>query len=333
MTDFDLDAEVAAEVGLPKPPPGRIWLLKSPWPAIGLKVVLALMVDRAAERDAYDAPAVVRAAREMLQWTEVQLRRWWTGDTAAAALAWQRQGRVGEDVVELVYAGIGPDAFARMPGLTQEQAAAWRWAVAGRTARDAVDRVVFFRSVGLPETPPENLYRLHNLTVDEVGGWLAAGFDVPTMMELTGMTVEQAISWREHGYAPALTRELLQSDPTLTAAEADAFADAGIVGRHRTDWIERGFTAADAAAYDELDIQPNEARVWRSLGLRAADAKPGQPLPPGYQRGGWIMSGDMRLRDAEHSVTDPPETRGAVAAQIRELQQQHRPRPPRPPLD
>ena len=318
MMDFDYKTELAAEVGLPKAPPGRIWLLKSPCPWLGLKMVLRLFVHRAAEQDEHEASAVFAAAREMLQWDESELRAWWRGEEADAALAWQEQGRVGEEVVELVCAGIDPDAFARLPGLTPEQAAQWRWAAAGDSLQDAVDRAVFFRSVGLPADPPGDLYRLADLSPDDIRDWLAAGFDVPTMVELTGITLNQAISWREHGYTSAQTQQLLQADPALTPAEADEFAAAGIIGQHRMEWIQEGFGAADAAGFDEDDVQPNEARVWRSKSLGSADVRPGQHLPPGYELGGWIISAGMRMRDVEHSVTDPPDTRGAAAARRRE---------------
>lgn len=229
---------------LPAPPPGRIWLLRSPWPSVGLKVVLWFFARHCQERGVHGEADFVAAAREMLRWDEAQLWAWWTGEEKDAARAWQAQGRTGEDVAELVYAGIGPHELARMPGLTFEQAAAWRWAAAGQTLQAAVDRVVFFRSTGLPDTPPENLYRLEGLTDQEIRAWIAAGFDVPTMVALIGSTLTEAIAWRDHGYSAARAEELLQVDSALTAADVDAFTAAGIVGRHQIDWIQYGFNAA-----------------------------------------------------------------------------------------
>ena len=246
------------------------------------------------------------------------------GDEAEAALAWKAEGRVGNDVAELVRAGIGPDAFTRLPGLTTDQAAAWRWAVAGRTPRHAVDRVVFLRALGLPDIPPKDLYRLEQLEEEDFRAWFAAGFDVPDMVQLIGLPLQQAISWRAQGYRPAQVQRLLQADRQLTVAEAQAFAGAGIVGMHQIDWIENGFAASDAVAYDEMDIQPNEARVWRSMGLRPADSQPSQKLPPGYERRGWTMTGETRPRDARHSVPDPPGTRGIIAEQSRPRGRRHR---------
>lgn len=308
------NAELAAAVGLPAPPADRIWLLRSPWPSVGLKMVRWMIESRCQERGLDEAGDFVAAAREMLGWDERQLWAWWTGPEKDAAVAWQMQGRVGEDVVELVCAGIDPQALARMPDLSPEQAAAWRWAAAGQSAQDAVDRVVFLRSAGLPDAPPENLYRLAELSQREFLAWISAGFDVSSMVQLVGSSLAEAISWRDRGFSPARTQELLQADPALTAARAEAFTVAGIVGTHQIDWIQHGFNADEAIAYDELDIQPNEARVWRSVGLGPSDALPGQQLPPGYQRGGWSMSAGMRLRDVEHSIVDPTGTTGAVAA-------------------
>ncbi len=318
------EAELAAEVGLPAPLPGRIWLLRSPWPTIGLKMVLDLFARRCDEQGRYEAADVIEAAREMLRWDEAHILAWWTGEERDAASAWQAQGRIGEDVVELVHAGIGPDLWARMPGLSVEQAAAWRWAVAGRTAQEAVDRVVFFRSAGLPDTPPADLYRLAAMSESDVLAWFGGGFDVPAMVQLMGLTLGEAITWRDLGYSPARTQELLQVDPSLTAAEADTFTQAGIVGAHQMDWIQHGFTSSEAAAYDENDVQPNEARVWQSMGLRPGDVRPGQHLPAGYQRGGWAMPAGMRMRDAQHSVQDPPGTRGVIAERDGQHRHRHR---------
>lgn len=318
----DFEVELAAEVGLPPPPRGRIWLLRSPWPSIGLKMVLWLFSRRCDEQGLYEAADFLAAARELLGWDEVQLRAWWTGEERDAASAWQAQGRIGEEIVELVCAGIGPDLCARMPGLTFAQAAAWRWVAARQTAPDAVDRVVFFRSAGLPETPPEDLYRLEAMTERDFLAWIGAGFDAAAMVQLMGLSLVGAIVWRDRGYRPDRVQELLQLDPLLTAAEADAFTVAGIVGAHQLDWIQHGFTASEALVYDEMDVQPNEARVWRSMGLTPADVRPGERLPAGYQRGGWAMRAGMRMRDAQHSVTDPPGTRGVIA----ERDAQHQPR-------
>ena len=211
-----------------------------------------------------------------------------------------------------------------MPGLSFEQAAAWRWVFNRQTATAAVDRAVFFRSAGLPDTPPDNLYRLDAMTEPDFLAWTGAGFDVPAMVHLIGLTLAEAIAWRDRGYRPDRVQQLLQSDPSLTAAEAHAFTVAGIVGAHQVDWIQYGFSASEAAAYDEMDVQPNEARVWRSMGLGPADVKPGQHLPTGYQRGGWIKSASTRMRDAQHSVTDPPGTRGVIAQRDAELRRRYR---------
>ena len=127
------DAELAAEAGLPAPPKGRIWLLRSPWSWVGLKVVLLLIGLRRDELDAADSSGFVLAAREILGWDEKELRTTWTGAEADAARDWEALGRVGEDVVELVLAGIGPEFFFRMPGLSPNEAATWRCAAAGRT--------------------------------------------------------------------------------------------------------------------------------------------------------------------------------------------------------
>lgn len=322
----DFLTDLAAEVGLPPPPPDRIWLLRSPWPSIGLQMVLWLFGRRCDEQGRYDAADFVAAAREILGWGEVQLREWWSGEERDAAAAWEAQGRNGEDVVQLVCAGIGPDLLALMPGLTFEQAAAWRWAVGRRAAHDAVHRAVFFRAAGLPDTPPEDLYRLEAMPEPEFLAWAGADFDVPAMVQLIGLTLGEAIEWRDRGYQPDRVQKLLQVDPSLTAPEADAFIVAGIVGAHQVDWIQHGFSASEAAANDEMDVQPNEARVWRSMGLGPADVEPGQHLPPGYQRGGWTMPAGMRLRDAQHSVQDPAWTRGVIAERDAEQRRRFRQR-------
>lgn len=324
----DAAAELAEQAGLPAPPPDRIWLLRSPWPRLGVQLVLRMMSRRCAalHLDEYDAPDIVIAAQDLLRWDDNRLRTLLTDEEVATAQAWETAGRTGEDVVELVIAGVGPHDLDRLPGLSPEQAVAWRWAAGADGTAEAVDRVVFLRSLGLAAEPPADLYRLERLTDDDFRAWWEAGFDVPSMVQMLGLTVDQAVSWRRHGYPPAQVEQLLRADAVLTPAEADAFTRAGIVGQHQVDWIGHGFTAADAAAFDELDIQPNEARVWRSMGLRPADAAAGQKLPAGYQRGGWTMPAGARLRDAQHSVQDPPGTRGAVARSAMEVRRRHRDR-------
>ncbi|MFI0449253.1 hypothetical protein [Actinomadura sp. 6N118] len=71
-------AGLAAECGLPAPPPGRIWLLRSPWPSIESQVVLRLLARRCDER-ALDmtAQGITEAARDVLTWSDARASEWW----------------------------------------------------------------------------------------------------------------------------------------------------------------------------------------------------------------------------------------------------------------
>ena len=67
------DVMPAAECGLPAPPPGRLWLLRSPWPTLGLEVVLSMLTmrhDETMSRDeqglGWDPCGLLEAARDLL---------------------------------------------------------------------------------------------------------------------------------------------------------------------------------------------------------------------------------------------------------------------------
>ncbi len=324
-THREHEIQEAADAGFPPPPTDRIWFLRPPWPFIGLKMLLWLIDRRVQETtDQWDQGTYTRVAADMLQWEEARLRAWWTGEHAETSKAWESQGRIGEDAVELVCVAIGPPDRLRLVGLTDGQVVTWCHSV-GLTGPAAVERILAWRSLGFPAEAPADLYRLRDLSVEEIRPWLAAGFSIPEMIETHGMPLAQAISWRTLGFSATRVRRFLNADDTITAEEVEAFQRSGVTEPRLTEWIEYGFAAADAAAYIDLGVQPNEARVWRSRGRGPADVSPGQTLPPGYERGGWVAPAGTPMRDVEHFVPDPPGTRGCKAARAREHTGRRRP--------
>jgi hypothetical protein len=132
--------EAATGCGLPPPPAGRIWLLRSPWPSITPDLVLLLIGLRCAERGWLDtADGFTDAARELLARSEEQVRDWWPGPTGGAARAWRRRGLGGEQAGPMVRAGLDPATVDELTGagLSPAQAVAWAQALE-LTGADAV---------------------------------------------------------------------------------------------------------------------------------------------------------------------------------------------------
>ena len=306
----------AADCGLPAPPEGRLGLLRSPWPSVGLEVVLDVLMDRAAERyEEVATPEITEAAREVLAWDEQRLWEWWTGPVADAARAWRDRGRTGEDVAALVVAALGPQEVAAVPELTEAQLLAWTHAVWRRGA-EAVELIRRWLALGLPvDPPPDPTHTLEQVEPAEAARWLAADFDLAEIGTVHGvdldLALDDAAAWRDHGFATDEVARLLDADRTLTPAEATAFDAAGIPPAERVRWVEDGFDARAARAWTDLGILPGEARVWRSVGKGPLDAAGAGPLPPDVEVGWFAYGGDRHQR--RYGVTDPPGTRGRSA--------------------
>jgi len=312
---------LVAECGLPAEPAGRIWLLRSPWPSLGLEVVLSILSRTADETLGNPGPVEITSlARIVLTWTEQQVWESWRGPRAEAARQWRELGRVGEEAADLVLRGLTPDHVAMLTdpgaaGLTEAQAIAWSQAVE-ELGDVAVRRIRGWRRIGLPADPPDQMEHLFGASPDEVARWLEDGFTLDDVSTLLGQDLETARSWRAAGFDASQTQRLLRADRTLTPEESGAFADAGIVDAAAIPWIECGFSAAEAKVWTDLDILPQEARVWRSVGKAPAVAKMhradgGGPLPPDVQVG-WTGYGTGR-ESRQYGVTDPPGTRGRIA--------------------
>lgn len=70
----DLES-VTRACGLPPRPPGRLWLLRSPWPGLPMDAVLDAIGERMRERGLVEmAEGLTEAAREVLGWPEVLVR-------------------------------------------------------------------------------------------------------------------------------------------------------------------------------------------------------------------------------------------------------------------
>jgi hypothetical protein len=316
--------EEAARCGLPAPPVGRLWLVRSPWASIGVQVVLWLLARRCEQRGLPDTTAgITETARELLFWPEDELWEWWSGPDADVARAWRSRGRAGEEVAGLVLAELGPrEADALMggeQGLSQEQAVAWCEAV-GETGRAAVARVRAWRALGLSADPPYDPgMMLARVPPEQAVEWLAAGFGIGDIGEFGDLSLASAVRWRDSGFAPSQARRLLEADGTLTPEEAAVFDAVGIAADERLRWVEDGFDAAEARAWTDLGVLPGEARVWRSIGQGPQDARQyllaGRgPLPPEVQVG-WTAMGSLERADRRYGVTDPPGTRGRTAHQ------------------
>ena len=154
---------------------------------------------------------------------------------------------------------------------------------------------------------------------EEVARWLDAGFSADEVADWEADDLPRAVRWREAGLDARQARELVLADPALTPEEALAFDTVGIEPARRVRWVAAGFSATEAREWTDLDVVASEARVWRSLGLGARDARAQRaggavgPLPVGFEAG-WAAFGSDR-DDMRFGVSDPPGTRGSLAAE------------------
>ena len=176
---YDWEAEYAEAAGLPRPPQHRVWLLRSPWPWLGQRVVLSLLRGRARQLHGPEAspPELAGVGAEMLAWTPEQLSSWWVGPDADAATAWRALGREGDEVADLVVRGLGPTELVRLTDLDERQAIAWGEAT-GLRGEELVSAIAAWRARGLPADPPAGLWLLREWTDERIDAWLAAGFGV-----------------------------------------------------------------------------------------------------------------------------------------------------------
>lgn len=327
----------AADCGLPAPPQGRLWLLRSPWPAIGVEVLLTLGNARGHQThpEALPQVALYRGLTELLSWSETALWDWWEHrggpdpERARCARAWAARGRNGEDSAALVLARLSPTDLDTLTApreqdgaeLTEAQAVAWT------RAAGPVERIVVWRRLGLPaDPPPLRPGRLRELDPADVADWFADGFALADVDRLHSLGLTRAQTWRAAGFTADDVNALLGADPTLTPDEAAAFAAVGLPAAERQAWVAAGFDAVDARAYTDLEVYPGEARVWRAHGLgpdhaRAQRRDGGGPLPDQAGELGWFAYGTTGDRaQRSYQVADPPGTRGRLAHEQRERQ-------------
>jgi hypothetical protein len=338
-TAGELHAEVSgmlAKVGFPPPPAGRIWMLRSPWPSIGVEPVLGLILLRANEAGGGGRldGVLVEAARDVLTWDEERVWDWWPGEWGVVARAWRAQGRTGEDAAPLIIAKLPPELLEafREHGFDDTEALDWMLALSA-TGVLALERAEGWRGLGYG--PGDVLIGLMDREPSEAARWLEDGFSLSDLRAFKGAPLETAREWRAAGVSGSEARELLWLDHRLTPAEARAFTDAGISPEDRRDWVRFGFDAAAARNWTDLDVYPGEARVWRAQGYDPAsaadvlaDLAPGTPrLPKGHFA--WVrrpsdepdvrprselgLSDPAFRRSVHYSVEDPPGTRGVDA--------------------
>jgi hypothetical protein len=325
-------SEKLGRVGFPPPPPGRIWMLRSPWPSVGVEPVLGLILLRAGEAGGGGKldEVLVEAAREVLGWDEERIWDWWPGEWGVVARAWRDQGRTGEDAAPLIIAKLSPellDAF-RENGFKDGEALDWMLALSA-TGPLALEWAERWRDLGYG--PSDVMAGLMDREPEEASRWLDAGFSLNDLRAFKGAPLEVARQWRDAGVSGPEARELLWLDNNLTPAEAGAFTQAGITPEDRRDWVRYGFDAAAARAWTDLGVYPTEARVWRAKGFDPEAAAPvltglspgADRLPPGdfnWSYRGALPPGslpdftdpDVR-RTVYYTVEDPPGTRGIEA--------------------
>lgn len=322
-------ARAARSVDLLPPPPGRLWLLRSPWPRLRMgSLLLAIRQARDTGGFGWDAVGMMRAAQTVLAQGEEATWDSWSGRQADAARAWRTAGPTPSDVDDWISLGLGPDeldVLTRSPdeggaGLRPADVREWCAAVslgAEPTDRD-VAKVLAWRGIGIAADAP--VTQLAAVMVErepaEVATWLEAGLTLADVAAWDADDLTRALRWRDAGFEAREARALTVADPTLSPEEAAAFDRLGIDTGARRRWVEAGFSAAEARTWTDLDVVAGEARVWRSLGRGPELAREhrragGGSLPADFE-GGWIGFGTGR-DELHFGVTDPPGTRGSAA--------------------
>jgi hypothetical protein len=318
----DTAAQEAREAGLPAPPTGRLWLIRSPWPRLPVSAIYELVSAHAERRRDSEGAAVYRAARTVFGWDE---------DTAIAACPahlrgllddWAAVGRIGENAGAFVESRLTPgllDQLRRSTGLDEARALAWLDSLGTDVDDETIAFITRWRAAGLPGDPPTGADRFLGREPQELRRWLDAGFDLYAADLLRRAGLDTALTWREAGFSEQDTYELLHDDPDLGPAEAHEF-DTGPAREQRRGWIYFGFDADQAAAWASAGVTPSRARVWRACSKTPADVRPGQRFPPELTAGRTYLaySGPMNseygpFETAWDEIPDPPGTRGRRA--------------------
>lgn len=323
--DSDLDEHIvdnARRAGLPDPPSGRIWLLRSPWPRIPITVIHEIVwsiVERTPGGD--EIARVYHAARDVLTWTEPRVLGACPAGTRELLRAWAQFGRIGEAAAAVIEARLHPaavqDAISRT-GLAEQTLLDWLASMQTELDDDAIGFITAWHAAGLPGNPPPGAYRFIDRDPAEVRSWLEAGFDLYAAAQLELAGLDTVIRWRQAGFTEADTYELLRADPALTPEEVHSFDTIGPASERRREWIYYGFSPAEAAAWADAGINPANARLWRACGNRPADVQSGQRIPPQltegrrYLAGSRNADGDLINSDWDE-IPDPPGTRGRRA--------------------
>lgn len=324
--DDDWEAEETAEqarvVGLPAPPTGRIWLLRSPWPRIPVAVIYQIIwaqVERHSGPD--EIQQVYQVGRDVLTWDEARALAACPPEIRELIDAWALAGRVGEAAATPIEHRLHPRVVQEATdrtGLDENTLLAWLDSLQTDLDEDTITFIKSWRSADLPGNPPPGACRFTDRDPAELRTWLVAGFGLYAATQLGLAGLDTAIRWRNAGFTEAETYELLRSDPTLTTDEAHAFDPAGPARERRREWIYYGFTAADAANWTAAGLTPTQARLWRACGLQPADVGDGQRIPPQLINGQTHI-GFTTLHDGEitypewDDLADPPGTRGRRA--------------------
>ncbi|MCW2527375.1 MAG: hypothetical protein JWM76_2235, partial [Pseudonocardiales bacterium] len=154
----DAGSRRALEAGLPAPPFGRIWLLRSPWPQIPVGLTYGILWSQLARASSNDEiTQIYQVARSVMTWGEHRALDALTPETRTLLQAWAVHGRTGEQASAVLERRVSPaelDELMSIDGVDEQTALSWLDSLGRDADTESIDFIRSWRAAGSPGNPP-----------------------------------------------------------------------------------------------------------------------------------------------------------------------------------